>query len=993
MNWATTALGTKIVDCSSQVEGGEAHNVLEESNEKLWLSKAGTPQSLSISLANVDNIVIRTVGWYCWHSYCTNPRVVSVHVSTDGSHFRHWDTFTAKSQTRGNQLFSCAPIDTSLYPFIAFEVNNTFGGLQTYMNRLYLYSDEISASPDSSLNSRTALVDDSASRSSAFENPNPQAVNMSELSFHSAEPTLQPVRHRGQIRISTDTDVVAQQLQEALGISDELDDSFVEYEHDGEVRHEHEGAERSDTAADRQTVASRVAVLEDTVNHLTHTVQSLSRCSSPQRDASGRIDAEVSLSSQRTPAVTDSPNRRSRHGGSALSSRSPARSGSASLDRSGGGGGGSGGHNDTLLVYEERIQRLEGKFDAVLQVLEQRQAAGLPLHPQGATPDNQASSAPRRPPQPPPPPTPPRHPSFPPGSAVRGSREGWTNPSESYTSVSNVSNSIYSSSGSGKDAHQRTVSGATAETRDGAASVAASGASMHDVEQVLRRVLQERSPGNAVASTVDPCESRVRAKSRHEQSNGQRHHHRAGHDRSVSSRGTEGHRASHSLSQTASTLETQQSTHSAHRRDDRVSRSRERYGVAGAGHEHREYRRGRRLGTDSTSGNEDLDPTKEVTHRRARGDDGKPSGGVRYYVAQNAERLAMQERVRESLLHAAAHRHREHHGAAVAARRLYEEDIVSRAPSHAGACGSLARGATYNRESTDSDIESDAIEGSAADSDSGSTARTERLRQLRAEWGRDSQPQPRRPSGQLEHERKRFQSALHTKASALDKSIFELLKVKYGLEAEEADGDEAGVAHSGMSAAVANPTTNTTARRQTDAGSHGAAVRKRDDRSSAASQPVRSVVPQPATLPMHVPIASASHADNQGSGAAVVDWGQYIQNRVASRSASPSVPASPLRPGTRGVYTVAGVVVNSSDHIDVLARAKHDQRAMRRSWEQKSDSGSVTGPAHTVVSTGSGEEDADFQALVRQLHAKVLERTIKEAQYDMLRMSEGALQT
>jgi hypothetical protein len=139
----------------------------------------------------------------------------------------------------------------------------------------------------------------------------------------------------------------------------------------------------------------------------------------------------------------------------------------------------------------------------------------------------------------------------------------------------------------------------------------------------------------------------------------------------------------------------------------------------------------------------------------------------------------------------------------------------------------------------------------------------------------------------------------------------------------------------------------------------------------------------------------------------VVDWGQYVHNRVASRSASPDRPASPLRPGTAGVYTVAGVVVNSSDHIDVLARAKQSMRDTRRSLHgttsitstdaarkvvQHTASSASTATLSASHTTEEGEVavpgwcggDADIAQLVKALHAKVYERTIKEAQYDIL---------
>jgi len=44
-------------------------------------------------------------------------------------------------------LFCCAPISSAIYPYIALEVTESFGGSQTYMNRIYLYSDEIAPSP------------------------------------------------------------------------------------------------------------------------------------------------------------------------------------------------------------------------------------------------------------------------------------------------------------------------------------------------------------------------------------------------------------------------------------------------------------------------------------------------------------------------------------------------------------------------------------------------------------------------------------------------------------------------------------------------------------------------------------------------------------------------------------------------------------------------------------------------------------------------------
>lgn len=153
MNYANSENGICLVDCSSEILGCEAHHVLDEKINTIWLSDEGLPQWLCLSLVNiynVRNIVIRTIGWHCWHPYSTNPKVVVLHVSADGSKFKQWDIFHATGPQKGLQLFCCAPISCALYPFLAFEITEVFGGNQTYMNRLYLYTEEITSSPAAS---------------------------------------------------------------------------------------------------------------------------------------------------------------------------------------------------------------------------------------------------------------------------------------------------------------------------------------------------------------------------------------------------------------------------------------------------------------------------------------------------------------------------------------------------------------------------------------------------------------------------------------------------------------------------------------------------------------------------------------------------------------------------------------------------------------------------------------------------------------------------
>ena len=69
-NYATHAT---LVDFSSECAGCEASNVLDNNNNNIWLSESemGLPQWIAISLqdlkGNDEEIIIRTLGFECWH--------------------------------------------------------------------------------------------------------------------------------------------------------------------------------------------------------------------------------------------------------------------------------------------------------------------------------------------------------------------------------------------------------------------------------------------------------------------------------------------------------------------------------------------------------------------------------------------------------------------------------------------------------------------------------------------------------------------------------------------------------------------------------------------------------------------------------------------------------------------------------------------------------------------------------------------------------------
>ena len=80
LNWASKECGARVIDCSSEINGCEAKNVLDPHISNIWLTEEGSPHWLCIAL-NGENTgrktTIRAIGWHCWHPYSTNPKEVS----------------------------------------------------------------------------------------------------------------------------------------------------------------------------------------------------------------------------------------------------------------------------------------------------------------------------------------------------------------------------------------------------------------------------------------------------------------------------------------------------------------------------------------------------------------------------------------------------------------------------------------------------------------------------------------------------------------------------------------------------------------------------------------------------------------------------------------------------------------------------------------------------------------------------------------------------
>ena len=76
----------EIIDASSEVSGCPSSNLLDSDPSKIWLTEAGMPQWVMMSMGeNVERerSVVKTFGWQCWHPYSTNPKTVKLYVSRD----------------------------------------------------------------------------------------------------------------------------------------------------------------------------------------------------------------------------------------------------------------------------------------------------------------------------------------------------------------------------------------------------------------------------------------------------------------------------------------------------------------------------------------------------------------------------------------------------------------------------------------------------------------------------------------------------------------------------------------------------------------------------------------------------------------------------------------------------------------------------------------------------------------------------------------------
>lgn len=135
-NLLTTINGANLTEYSSCRPRCDPQSLLS-SDKGVWVSSEGLPQYLTIDLSGLSyHPNINFFGWYCWHSYSSNPSVIELQISSDGKTYKKWATFQGQLSTKP-QIFSIDTLTPSTNS-IKIVIKETFGASNCYLNKLYL---------------------------------------------------------------------------------------------------------------------------------------------------------------------------------------------------------------------------------------------------------------------------------------------------------------------------------------------------------------------------------------------------------------------------------------------------------------------------------------------------------------------------------------------------------------------------------------------------------------------------------------------------------------------------------------------------------------------------------------------------------------------------------------------------------------------------------------------------------------------------------------
>ena len=139
-NFLTLSNNAKISYVSSQKRGCSIENILNEEPKSIWLSEDGLPQEIIIDLTSltITPSQINCIGIYCWHAYQTNPKLIEISISQNGSKFSSLGNFDLVLKP-GTQLFDIDTLSIDEVQYLKLTIKETFNGDRTYLNNVLMY--------------------------------------------------------------------------------------------------------------------------------------------------------------------------------------------------------------------------------------------------------------------------------------------------------------------------------------------------------------------------------------------------------------------------------------------------------------------------------------------------------------------------------------------------------------------------------------------------------------------------------------------------------------------------------------------------------------------------------------------------------------------------------------------------------------------------------------------------------------------------------------
>ena len=167
-NLLTSSNGTSLLEASSSRGRSDASSILF-SEKGVWVSENSLPQSLTLRLPDLSqHPPMHFFGWYCWHSYSSNPSLVELHTSSDLQTYSKWGQFQGQLSSKP-QIFSLDPLPNSTKS-IKILVKETFGAANCYINKVFMFDKLLNPKPSKRFDESMVNISDISSNSHEVQN-------------------------------------------------------------------------------------------------------------------------------------------------------------------------------------------------------------------------------------------------------------------------------------------------------------------------------------------------------------------------------------------------------------------------------------------------------------------------------------------------------------------------------------------------------------------------------------------------------------------------------------------------------------------------------------------------------------------------------------------------------------------------------------------------------------------------------------------------------